>query len=239
MGIFSSNKTCPICGGEAKGLLKVKIKDNIVLCSNCTSLISMDDNLIRHQSVEDMKKHIEYRKQNQKLFDNFELTQEIHEIGYFRIDERNKLWYYTKYKNVKNPPLFRFDEIIDYSLKEECETIVKDGKAKSVIISMIISISLNNPYHSHLEIELLPKRSQIEQESFIYKAHKKTSRKFISVLDRMTANSSKEYVPQNTATTIINTASGAQEIKQYKELLDEGIITQEEFDAKKKQLLGL
>lgn len=28
-------------------------------------------------------------------------------------------------------------------------------------------------------------------------------------------------------------------IKQYKELLDSGIITQEEFDAKKKQLLGL
>lgn len=29
------------------------------------------------------------------------------------------------------------------------------------------------------------------------------------------------------------------EIRKYKELLDEGIITQEEFDAKKKQLLGL
>lgn len=33
--------------------------------------------------------------------------------------------------------------------------------------------------------------------------------------------------------------SGADEIKKLKELLDSGIITQEEFDAKKKQLLGL
>ena len=33
--------------------------------------------------------------------------------------------------------------------------------------------------------------------------------------------------------------SGTEEIKKYKELLDSGIITQEEFDAKKKQLLGL
>lgn len=33
--------------------------------------------------------------------------------------------------------------------------------------------------------------------------------------------------------------SNADEIKQFKELLDSGIITQEEFDAKKKQLLGL
>lgn len=34
-------------------------------------------------------------------------------------------------------------------------------------------------------------------------------------------------------------ASNADELKKYKELLDSGVITQEEFDAKKKQLLGL
>lgn len=33
--------------------------------------------------------------------------------------------------------------------------------------------------------------------------------------------------------------SSADEIKKYKGLLDDGIITQEEFEAKKKQLLGL
>ena len=35
------------------------------------------------------------------------------------------------------------------------------------------------------------------------------------------------------------TISVADELKKYKELLDMGIITQEEFEAKKKQLLGL
>ena len=38
------------------------------------------------------------------------------------------------------------------------------------------------------------------------------------------------------ATTAI---SAADELKKFKELLDAGVITQEEFDAKKKQLLGL
>ena len=33
--------------------------------------------------------------------------------------------------------------------------------------------------------------------------------------------------------------SVAEELKTYKELMDSGVITQEEFDAKKKQLLGL
>ena len=39
--------------------------------------------------------------------------------------------------------------------------------------------------------------------------------------------------------TIVNNVSAAEELKKFKELLDAGIITQEEFDAKKKQLLGL
>ena len=40
---------------------------------------------------------------------------------------------------------------------------------------------------------------------------------------------------------VVTTAalSPADELKKFKELLDSGIITQEEFDAKKKQLLGL
>ncbi|MBR5012842.1 MAG: SHOCT domain-containing protein [Clostridia bacterium] len=33
--------------------------------------------------------------------------------------------------------------------------------------------------------------------------------------------------------------SSADELKKFKELLDMGVITQEEFDQKKKQLLGL
>ena len=33
--------------------------------------------------------------------------------------------------------------------------------------------------------------------------------------------------------------SNADELKKYKDLLDSGVISQEEFDAKKKQLLGL
>lgn len=47
---------------------------------------------------------------------------------------------------------------------------------------------------------------------------------------------------QKTKPAVVETvpaASNADELKKYKELLDSGIISQEEFDAKKKQLLGL
>ena len=39
--------------------------------------------------------------------------------------------------------------------------------------------------------------------------------------------------------TIVQEVSAADELKKFKDLLDIGAITQEEFDAKKKQLLGL
>ena len=36
-----------------------------------------------------------------------------------------------------------------------------------------------------------------------------------------------------------NTADSAEQLAKYKNLLDSGVISKEEFDAKKKQLLGL
>ena len=47
-----------------------------------------------------------------------------------------------------------------------------------------------------------------------------------------------EYKNSNTVQQS-NTSSVADEILKFKNLLDNGIITQEEFEAKKKQLLGL
>lgn len=41
------------------------------------------------------------------------------------------------------------------------------------------------------------------------------------------------------ASTVVQQISVADELKKFKELLDMGVINQEEFDAKKKQLLGL
>ena len=49
----------------------------------------------------------------------------------------------------------------------------------------------------------------------------------------VTNTSKKEESPIATPTTPLS------QMKELKELLDLGIITQEEFDAKKKQLLGL
>lgn len=56
----------------------------------------------------------------------------------------------------------------------------------------------------------------------------------------------KEYLEQkiteNLAApsgTVVNQTTDADELRKFKQLFDDGIITEEEFNAKKKQLLGL
>ena len=57
----------------------------------------------------------------------------------------------------------------------------------------------------------------------------------------MIPNKEESVVQIESSKNVNKTAaiSSADELKKFKELLDCGIISQEEFDAKKKQLLGL
>lgn len=65
---------------------------------------------------------------------------------------------------------------------------------------------------------------------------KLSGQKIIDFLTKYTGGESAEEPRQTAAQKPLSTAS---EIMEFKKLLDAGIITQEEFDAKKKQLLGL
>ena len=49
----------------------------------------------------------------------------------------------------------------------------------------------------------------------------------------------KVQVERTTNNSNVSTPNSADELRKYKELLDSGVITQEEFNAKKKQLLNL
>ena len=72
---------------------------------------------------------------------------------------------------------------------------------------------------------------------FMYLANAKEIHNILSkiIIER------QNKITQNTSpsTTVVQQSDEADQIKKYKSLLDSGVITQEEFDAKKKQLLGL
>ena len=55
----------------------------------------------------------------------------------------------------------------------------------------------------------------------------------LSIKKLFSKNSKKVSAPMS------ETVDVKEELKKYKEMLDEGLITQEDYDAKKKELLGL
>ncbi len=74
------------------------------------------------------------------------------------------------------------------------------------------------------------------ENSFIYQRRSLPNEDVEPVVDfiRHKVKTSKQQ-----ATTVTNALSPAEELKKFKDLLDVGVISQEEFDTKKKQLLGL
>jgi len=70
-------------------------------------------------------------------------------------------------------------------------------------------------------------------------ANNYTKALYLDVKAAMDAYMAAENERANQPQTVQAALSPAEELKKFKELLDMGIISQEEFDAKKRQLLGL
>ena len=170
---------------------------------------------------------------------------------YISLDENNKLWKVPcSFPNL----VFSYDDIISYELLQDCQSITKGSlgsaivggavlggvgaivgsnigskKTKQVISEYRIKIVTNNICFPEIYINFLA-TGKIKSNSLLYKTYTGYAQRVLSLLDIITNNSSL---------TVDSSTSVADEIKKYKNLLDEGIITQEEFDTKKKQLLNL
>lgn len=81
------------------------------------------------------------------------------------------------------------------------------------------------------------------ENSFVFSAsigtakHKKMKEEMPKIYEYL--QSKVDEAKKNNNNSIISTVSPAEELKKFKDLLDSGVISQEEFEAKKKQILGL
>ena len=70
----------------------------------------------------------------------------------------------------------------------------------------------------------------------MYRVAKQQAEDIVAILASIVSENEKN---QANNSNVQNTNDPITEVKRYKELLDNGIITQEEFDKKKKELLNL
>lgn len=186
--------------------------------------------------------------------DDFNPTKKIGDISF---DDNTMRFSIPKTKHTKE--IYHYDQIVDVELLEDGATVAKSGlgravaggilfggvgaivggvtggrKTKDVCKSLQIKITLRNspvPAEYIKFIDFETKKSGI-----IYQSNIKLAQDTMSALQLavdMAGVNTPEPQPVQTG------VSAADEIRKYKSLLDDGIITEEEFTAKKKQLLGL
>ena len=250
-------KDCLVCGKSLGAFTpKVMISDGLV-CIECWTKAGLDNSMNalmsgNQYSGTTIKEMIAIREKNQLLISNFKATKNVGAISF---DDNTQTFIITKSKNSKD--LYRYSQIVAFELLEDGESVTKGGlgravvggllfggvgavvggvtgakKTKSICKSMQIKITLRNSprqteYLSFLAVET-------KTNSFIYQTAYKSAQDALSALQLAV-----DVADTSSAQTSTQTASGADEILKYKGLLDAGVITEEEFNAKKAQILGL
>lgn len=102
---------------------------------------------------------------------------------------------------------------------------------------MKIKITLNDINEPFVFINILT----IEEKkgSMLYNMAFRSAQEILSILEIITKEVENDQVTSNSNVETKTETSSADEILKFKELMDQGIITEEEFNQKKKQLLNL
>lgn len=266
LGIFSNKKKpCPICGGATPRLLATKIADDTPICSDCGIKISMVHTQVSNLSLEELKEHLVMREENKSCIDNIFRPNRIIPIGFtnINIDEANKMFTIPLHMcgDVNNPPIFKFEELTRYELSEDHgllehfqkgdaapqvlaiayapvfhfadRTRDDDNKPKDITRGFKLKLFLSNPCWNMVESSagsVVAKEHRFPQA---YNEHISKLRMVTAALTAIMGVNAAGNAAQSNADSI------AEDIMKFKGLLDGGIITEEEFNAKKKQLLGI
>lgn len=178
-----------------------------------------------------------------------EFHPDFREGGVFESDSKTRTWR-CPVKN-KQSEIFKYEEITDFSYSENGEEYKKSGIGRAIvggvvaggigaivggttgtshkmIDEMYITIYLNNPWIKNLKIFLI--NGRVKTSSALYSNAKQSADRILSQLkiihDDVENKDSKVQIPTD-------------QLIELKKLLDLGIISESEFFAKKKQLLGL
>ncbi len=252
--MFGKKESCAICGEKVGILTKNPLADGCI-CNNCLNQCSQYLSHIQQRTVANIKEHINYCKRNKKELSDFVPT---NKAGGLIVDSINKLWYVneTRKKELRNPLILKYSQLMDYTVTEDGNTVSKSGagkaiaggllfggiglvagglsgrKTKEVINKMSITIMVDCEWIDSIEIPIIT--AETKKGSFSYNLSKELFNQITHLLDRIISENTRTSAVQNNNIEL----SPVLQIKQYKELLDCGAITQEEFESKKKELLN-
>ena len=254
-GIFDEKGICSICGKEKTSK---KLSDGFV-CSKCLDLCGNNRNTfkkLQETTKNEILEEIEKEKQANLDIANFVETRGVGKL--IKFDDNAKKIMFPK-TLLRKARIYNYSEVLEYEILEDGNTITKGGlgsaivggalfggigavvggltggkKVKEVVKSLKVKIVLDNKIVPAEYIELLT--TEFKKDGFVYRVAKQQAEDIVAILASIVAENEKN---QANNSNVQNTNDPISEVKRYKELLDNGIITQEEFEKKKKELLNL
>jgi len=174
------------------------------------------------------------------------------------IDEQNQKISFNQGLSGPGGLIYNFDDIIGFELLENESSVTKGGLGRAVVggalfgwggaaiggitgqrktqgicNSLILKITINNTQNPAIFVKLINTPTKVD--SITYQNAYSNAHQAISLLQLITETDTSTPEPNQ----IEYETSTADEINKFKQLLDNGVITPEEFEGKKKQLLGL
>lgn len=162
-------------------------------------------------------------------------------------DER-RISYQPAPVSRKDIPVARdydFNDILSFILIEDTTSVLK----KPICRTLKVKITVQDERERDIYIHIL-NNDHVYTGSDKYKRSEKTARQILTLLHMICKGNEQEKADEAPALTGAEENRPASEerpeeknvpemLREYKKLLDEGVITQEEFEAKKEQLLKL
>ncbi|MFI3206644.1 MAG: SHOCT domain-containing protein, partial [Clostridia bacterium] len=266
MGLFKT-ENCPICGLQTGAFSKSSAKyDGLFVCQDCAKKLSVNGiSLLKLKKfpLEELKGMVGASQQTeQEHQEEIALFNAKKRVGNFiHFDDMNKKFAIPKTGlsgKIKDLRIYNYTDLIDYELIEDGNSISKGGvgralvggalfggvgaivggstghKRKNTCSKLQIKITMNNIESPTVYINFI--EAETKKDGFLYKQVYSQAQEALSILNIITQPIKTDLEPTTKSNT---TTSSADEILKFKQLLDSGIISQEEFETKKQQLLGL
>ena len=228
-GIYMAKKQCDICGKNLGVFSTKKLMDGLI-CGSCriqTLDLYSDTSL---WSLAEVSQRIQYVEDNQELWRDFSPSADFKNI--FSIDAEQELFRIGKGDFIE---CFPYSFLESYDIVKDSDSFMDDRSIRQVSTGLYIHLKLNDPWTRTLEITIIDQDMyKVGHSKSFYLDKIRTSEKIASILDEIIGETQAEDV-----STPTSSVSAVDEILKYKELLDEGIISIDEFQEKKKLLMGI
>lgn len=203
MGLFGKKECCAICGGKLTMLKTASLAD-CKICQDCREKAPQYLAMAGILPKDDFVESVEDAERNKELYSVFTPKEIAFNI---QIDYKNKLIAVATKKQLaaKKAYIFSFDEIVDYGVTQDGNTIQKSGvggaivggmlfggagfllggmasrKTKETITKMSITLNTSNKWQPSINIPVLT--TETKKGSMTYNITKAAMEKTLEVLN--------------------------------------------------------